>query len=209
MYTLYYSPGSASMLVHLVLLECSAEHALEPVDLQANQQHSAAYLALNPNGVVPTLIVDGQPHGEAAALAMLLAERHPEAGLAPGPADPRRADYLQWMLYLANTVQPAFRQWFYAGEYLPDHAATIKEVARMRIEASWARLDAHLATHGPYMLGTGFSVADLFATMLMRWSRNMPKPAIAWPHLATLAQHVRARSSWKRVHEIESLTEWA
>lgn len=209
MYTLYYSPGSASMLVHLTLLECGAEHALEPVDLQAKQQHGTAYLALNPNGVVPTLMVDGQPYGEAAALAMLLAERHPGTALAPAPADPGRAAYLQWMLYLANTVQPAFRQWFYAGEYLPDSEATIKEAARMRIEASWARLDAHLAAHGPYMLGADFSVVDLFATMLMRWSRNMPKPAIAWPHLSVLAQQVRSRPSWKRVHEVEGLTEWA
>jgi glutathione S-transferase len=209
MYTLYYSPGSASMLVHLVLLECSAQHALEPVDLQAKQQHGDAYLALNPNGVVPTLVIDGQPHGEAAALAMLLAERHPQAGLAPAPGSAGRAGYLQWMLYLANTVQPAFRQWFYAGEYLPDHAATIKEAARMRIEASWVRLDAHLATHGPYMLDADFSVVDLFATMLMRWSRNMPRPATAWSHLAALAQQVKARPSWKRMYEIEGLTEWA
>jgi glutathione S-transferase len=209
MYTLYYSPGSVSMLVHLVLIECGAEHALEPVDLQAKQQHGAAYLALNPNGVVPTLVVDGQPYGEAAALAMLLAERHPQAALVPAPEDAGRAGYLQWMLYLANTVQPAFRQWFYAGEYLPDDAATIKEAARMRIEASWERVDAHLAAHGPYMLGTSFSVVDLFATMLMRWSRNMPRPATAWPQLAALAERVRARPSWKRMHEIEDLTEWS
>ena len=67
MYTLYYSPGAASMLVHLVLLEIGAPHLLERVDLDAGQQRSAAYLALNPNGVVPTLVVDGVPHGEAAA----------------------------------------------------------------------------------------------------------------------------------------------
>ncbi|HVC15751.1 MAG TPA: glutathione S-transferase N-terminal domain-containing protein, partial [Rhodanobacter sp.] len=61
MYTLYYSPGAASMLVHLTLLETGAPHALERVDLEAGQQRSAAYLALNPNGVVPTLLVDGVP----------------------------------------------------------------------------------------------------------------------------------------------------
>ena len=55
MYTLYYAPGSADMLVHLTLLECGAPYRLERVDLDAGQQHSTAYLALNPNGVVPTL----------------------------------------------------------------------------------------------------------------------------------------------------------
>jgi glutathione S-transferase len=208
-YTLYYSPGAASMLVHLTLLESGAAHRLEHVDLDAGQQRSAEYLALNPNGVVPTLLVDGQPHGEAAALAILLAERHPEAGLAPAADNPARAAYLQWMLYLANTVQPAFRQWFYPTEFVPDSAAAIKEAARMRIEASWARLNTHLATHGPCMLGDAFSVADLFATMLMRWSRNMPRPATSWPHLDALAQRVKARPSWQRMYDIEGLTEWA
>ena len=45
--------------------------------------------------------------------------------------------------------------------------------------------------------------------MLMRWSRNMPKTATAWPALADLAQRVKARPSWQRLYEIEGLTEWA
>ncbi len=53
MYTLYYAPGSASMLVHLTLLEIGAPHGMERVDIEAGQQHSPAYLAINPNGVVP------------------------------------------------------------------------------------------------------------------------------------------------------------
>ncbi len=209
MYTLYYSPGTASMLVHLTLLECGAAHALVLVDVETGAQRRAEYLALNPSGVVPTLVIDGQPHGEAAALAMLLAERHPEAGLAPAPGEPGRADYLQWMLYLAHAVQPLFRQWFYAGERLPDGAETIKEAARIGIEACWTRINAHLATHGPHMLREGFSVVDLYALMLMRWSRNMPRPATDWPHLAALATRLKARASWKRLCEVENLTEWA
>jgi glutathione S-transferase len=209
MYTLYYSPGSASMLVHLVLLECGVPHTLERIDIDARQQRSAEYLALNPSGHVPTLVIDGKPHSEAAALAMLLAERHPEAGLAPAAGTPRRADYLQWMLYFANTVQPAFRLWFYADEFVQGHDDIVQNIARGRIEASWSRLHAHLAANGPYMLGEDFSVIDLYATMLMRWSRNMPRPATEWPHLAALATRIKARPSWQRLYEIEGLTEWS
>jgi glutathione S-transferase len=209
MYTLYYSPGAASMLVHMTLLECAAPHALESIDIDAGQQRSAAYLALNPNGKVPTLVIDGTPHSEAAALAMLLAERHPEAGLAPVPGNARRGDYLQWMLYLANALQPLFRQWFYAGEHLPEGAATIKQAARAGIEKCWSHIDAHLSSHGPYMLGEHASVVDLYALMLMRWSRNMPRPATEWPQLAALASRLKSRPSWKRVCEAEGLVEWA
>ena len=209
MYTLYYAPGSASMLVHLALLEIGAPHALERVDLDAGQQRSAAYLALNPHGVVPTLVIDGVPHGEAAALAMLLMERHPEAALAPAAGSAQRADYLQWMLYLANSLQPLFRQWFYPADHLPSGTDTIKEAARIGIEACWSRINTHLATHGPYVLGDSFGVVDLYALMLMRWSRNMPRPATTWPHLAALAARLKARPSWKLLCDTEGLVEWA
>ena len=209
MYTLYYSPGSANMLVHLVLLECGAPYALERVDLEAGQQRSAAYLALNPNGVVPTLVIDGVPYGEAAALAMLLVERHAEAALAPAAGHAARADYLQWMLYLANSLQPLFRQWFYPGNHATDGADIIKATARTGIEACWSRLDAHLAARGPHVLGERFSVVDLYALMLMRWSRNMPRPATHWPQLAALAARLKARPSWRQLCEAEGLVEWA
>ncbi|MGN6328674.1 MAG: glutathione S-transferase family protein [Rhodanobacter sp.] len=209
MYTLYYAPGSANLLVHLALLEIGAPHTLKRVDLDAGEQRSAAYLAINPNGVVPTLVIDGVPHGEAAALAMLLAERHPEAALAPAPASPLRADYLQWMFYLANSLQPLFRQWFYPGDHLPEGADTIRLAARAGIEKCWSKLDSHLAAHGPYLLGDTFGVVDLYTLMLMRWSRNMPKPATEWPQLAALAARLKARPSWKRVCDAEGLVEWA
>ena len=84
MYTLYYSPGTAALAVHLALIEIGAPHELREVDLEAGEQKSAAYRALNPNGVVPTLIVDGRPVAESAALLLLLGERHPECAARTG-----------------------------------------------------------------------------------------------------------------------------
>jgi glutathione S-transferase len=208
MYTLYYAPGSANLVVHLTLLEIGAPHTLERIDLEAGQQRSAAYLAINPNGMVPTLVFDGMPHSEAAALTMLLVERHPMATLAPTPDSPQRGAYLQWMFYLANSLQPLFRQWFYPGDHLPAAADTVKEAARVGIEKCWSHIDAHLAAHGPYMLGERFSVVDLYALMLMRWSRNMPRPATDWSHLAALATKLKSRRSWKQACASEGLTEW-
>lgn len=59
------------------------------------------------------------------------------------------------------------------------------------------------------LLGEHFSLVDLYALVLMRWSRNMPKPATTWPHLAELATRLKARPSWKKVCEAEGLVEWA
>lgn len=207
---LYYAPGSASFLVHWLLLELDLPHELRLVDFDSKAQKSADYLALNPNGVVPTLVIDGKPQYEAAALALLLADRHPEAGFAPAIDDPRRADYLQWMFNLANMVQPLFRQWWYPGEPAGEaNADALRAHCAPRIEAQWQRIDDHLAAHGPWLLGEHPSVADFYLTMLMRWSRNMPKPATEWPHLAALAQRLKARPSFKTLYEREGLTEWA
>ena len=210
MYTLYYNPGTASMVIHLALLETGADYRLELVDLDAGAQRSPEYLKLNPNGVVPTLIIDGKPFFEAAAGLMTIADRHPEAQLAPAQGSLERAAWNQWIMHLANTVQPAFRLWFYPHDVDAAESvqATIKEYARGRIEAAWDRIDAHLAANGPYLLGKRLSAADLMLLMLMRWSRNMPKPVTAWPALEDYAARMRARPSWKRLYELEGLTEW-
>jgi glutathione S-transferase len=80
------------MVVHLALLEIGCPHRLVKVDFASDAQHSAEYLRVNPRGQVPTLVIDGKPYFESAALLMLLAERHPEAGLAPPVGNPLRAD---------------------------------------------------------------------------------------------------------------------
>ena len=210
MQTLYYSPGAASLVVHWLLIELGVEHELRFVDTKSGAQKRPEYLALNPNGVVPTLVLDGQPMFEAAALAQTLAERHPEAGLLPPPGDARRAMHTQWMFHLANAVQPLFRIWWYPHEVAGEAQAEAAHThVRPRIEAAWDRLDAHLAANGPYLLGEAPSVADFYLVMLMRWSRGMPKPATEWPHLAALAQRMKARASFRTLYDREGLTGWA
>jgi glutathione S-transferase len=210
MYTLYYAPGAASFVVHWLLIETGAEHELHKLDLQAGEQRSPEYLRLNPSGVVPTLLIDGQPVSEAAALVMHLADAHPAAGFAPPVGTLDRARYQQWMFHLANTLQPAFRLWFYPAEAAGDGAVeAAKAAARQRIEAVFERIDRHLAEAGPFLLGERLSAADFLLTMLMRWSRNMPRPATGWPALAGLAQRMKSRPSFRELYAREGLTEWA
>lgn len=209
MYTLYYMPGAASFVVHWLLLETGAPHTLRRIDGDAGEQKSPEYLRLNPNGLIPVMIVDGAPVYEAAALALLLAERHPEARLAPAVGSPERAAYLQWMLHLANTLQPAYRAWFYPDELAgAEHRDVVQDRARERIEAAWGRIDAHLATHGDWMAGSGPTAVDFHAGMLARWSRNMPKPATEWPAVARLVARLKARPSFAELYSREGLTEW-
>src|ERR1700761_7488444 len=144
-YALYYSPGAASMAVHWMLIEMSVPFTAHLIDIDAGQQRDPAYLQLNPAGRVPTLIVDGTPRHESVALLMLLAERHPEAALAPKPDSVDRAAWFEMMVYLANTILPAMRDWFYAdsdGEAAG--AEAVRALACRRLEQAWNKLDTHL-----------------------------------------------------------------
>ncbi len=209
MYTLYYSPGAASLLVHWLLLELGQLHELRLVDTANREQKSPEYLALNPNGVVPTLLIDRAPMFEAAAIAMHLADKHADAGLAPVAGSDVRRAYTQWMFHLANAVQPLFRQWWYPHEPAGDaNTDLVRQSAGARIAEAWGRIDAHLAAHGPHLLGDTLSAADFYLVMLMRWSRSMPRPATDWPHLNALAQQLRARPSFAELYTREGLTEW-
>lgn len=208
-YTLYYSPGAASLAVHWMLIELGVPFEARLVDIDAGAQRSPDYLRMNPSGRVPTLVIDGVPYGESAALLMMLAERHPEKKFAPLPGSSTRADWLETMIYLANTVLPAMRDWFYADKD-GDHqgAEAVKALARRRIEAAWDRLDARLADGRVHLLGNELSTADFLATMLMRWSRNMPRPATTCKHLAPYIQRMRSRPAFIQVNDREGLKDW-
>jgi glutathione S-transferase len=208
-HALYYSPGAASLVVHWLLIELGEAYELRLIDTKSGEQKSPEYLALNPNGVVPTLVIEGEPRFEAAALVQTLADRCPGAGLVPAVDDPLRAQHTQWMFHLANAVQPLFRIWWYPHEVAGQaQADAAREHIAPRIEAAWDRLEAHLAANGPHLLGEKPSAVDFYLVMLMRWSRNMPRPAMQWPHLAALAQRLTARPSFRALYEREGLSEW-
>ncbi|MFM0430699.1 glutathione S-transferase family protein [Paraburkholderia aspalathi] len=208
-YRLYYSPGAASMAVHWMLIEIGIPFDAQLVDIDAGNQRNPDYLRLNSAGRVPTLVVDGTPRHESAALLMLLAERHPEAALAPAPGSADRAAWLERMIYLANTLLPAMRDWFYAdvdGE--PAGAEAVQALARRRIEEACDQLNADLADGRDYLVGGKLSAVDFLAVVVMRWTRNMPRPALGWPHLARYIRGLRALPSFIELNAREGLTEW-
>lgn len=191
--TLYHTPSTAALVVHWLLIELDVPHVLHPLDFERGEQKQPDYLALNPAGVVPTLVLDGQVLTEAAAIVLQLADLHPQAGLAPALGTPERATYYKWMFFCANTLQPAYRAWFYPSEPAgAEHAEPAQTQARRKLEAAWTQVDAHLQAHGPYLLGQALSAADFMLTMLMRWSRNMPRPTDTWPALKVHAQRMKA-----------------
>ena len=206
---LYGARSTASLVVHWLLIELGIEHELVLLDIERREHKTPGYLAINPQGRVPTLVIDGQVLTESAAICMHLADLHPASGLAPATGTPARADYYRWMCFAAYTLMPPYRAWFYADEPAgAGNAEAAREQARLAIEAAWQQVDDHLRAHGPYMLGGSVSVVDFIFTMLMRWSRNMPRPSDDWPALHALARRMKDMPSFREVYRREGLQDW-
>jgi len=111
---------------------------------------------------------------------------------------------------LANTVQPAFRHWFYPTEPAGEGVVEgVQAIARQTLEKAFQRLDDHLRAAGPYICGDfGPTAVDFHAVMLARWSRNLPKSALHWPAIAALVERLVARPSFARLSDAEELTGW-
>ncbi|MFL5316606.1 MAG: glutathione S-transferase N-terminal domain-containing protein [Microvirga sp.] len=107
MYALYYFPGNASLLPHMMLREIGAPFELRLVDRAQNAQKSAEYLRLNPNGRIPVLIDGDLVLYETAAVALHLCDRHPEAALAPAPGTPERSLFYRCWFTLRIRRRPS------------------------------------------------------------------------------------------------------
>jgi len=208
MLALYYYPGNASLLPHMMLREIGAEFELHFVDQGNLQQKSPEYLKLNPNGRIPVLVDGDLVLFETAAIALHLADTFSQAGLAPAVGTKERAEFYKWMMHLTNTPQAEFRAWFYPHEHVSDEAAApaVKQAAGERLNRMFDVISAQLGDR-TWLLGETFSAADLFLFMLIRWSRNMPRPARTIPNLKALAERVLARPAVQETFRAEGIQE--
>jgi glutathione S-transferase len=213
MYKLYYFPSNANVAPHILLEEIGAPYELVLIDRTKGAHKEAAYLQLNPGGVIPTLIDGELVLTESAAICWYLAEQHPQAGLVGAVGSADRAHALRWLMYLTNTLQAEILHYYYPTRLGGDDTVTadaLKSRAEARISGMLTILDNQLVTsHGPYLLGEKFCVADAFLFMLCRWTRNMAKPARDYPQLATFVQTMVARPSVIRAMTQEGVaTPW-
>ncbi len=201
MFTLFWSPGSASMAPHVLLEELGVPYELSRVDL--GKPRDSRYLQLNPWDRVPTLLLEGKPIYESAAICMYLADRHPEKGLAPAPGTAERALYYQWLLFLADTLQPAFMRvyWPSRGSSDPAHEPAVKEKALKDVAAIWATLDKLLAGKS-WLVGERFSVADIYFHMLYTWDLDMKELRRRHANLAAIFNRIHERPAVARIAEL-------
>lgn len=169
-YILYGDTGSGAFCVEAALAEAGEHIDARPISLEANEQKSESFLALNPAGKIPALqLPEGGIVTETAALLVLIAERHPDAHLLPAPAAPDRATALRWIAFMASEIYPIVEIADYPERFVAEHkgAAVLKQSAKKRIRERLAVVEE--AVKGPWFLGEAFSALDIYAAMFSRW----------------------------------------
>ena len=214
MIELHYFPGNASMAPHILLHELGLPFRLQLVDRTRNAHKDPAYLALNPNGLIPVLRDRDLVLYEAAAICLHLADQAPQAGLLPALGSAGRAQAYKWLVWLSSTLQANLIHYFYPERLVDDGnaaaAAQVKDHAQARVGALLDQLEAQLAGHGQaWLLDGAYSVADPYAFMLCRWTRGFDGPASApardRPAIAAWLGRMLARPAVQRVLADEGL----
>jgi glutathione S-transferase len=182
-YILYGDKRSGAFSVECALAETGVPYEFKIISLEKNEQKGAAFLAINPSGKIPALkLPTGEIVPESAGLLLTLADRHPEAGLLPPQGTPARANCYRWLAFMASEIYPMVEIVDYPERFAPQgpESEALKTKARDRIRERFLILEKAVA--GPWLLPTGFSVADIYAVMFSRWSigqewrqENLPK----------------------------------
>lgn len=214
MFQLHYYPSTASMAPHILLRELGAAFELVLVDRAADAHKSAAYLRLNPNGLLPVLQDGELVLYETAAILLHLVDTHPQAGLSPPLGSPERAQFYKWLMWLTNTLQANLILYFYPDRYVDkDNETAVAQVrfqAQLRIGSMLGQLDQLLAAHsGPWILGSAYSALDPFVFTLARWTRGFTgpasQPARDYPHLGPYLRRMLERRAVQQALAAEQL----
>jgi glutathione S-transferase len=187
---LYFRPGACSLSPHIVLRELGLPFDLEKVDTKAGKTQSGAdFRAINPKGYVPTLqLDDGEVLTEGAAIVQYLADRKPDAMLAPPAGSMDRYRLQEWLNYIATEIHKGFSPMFRAES---DEA---KKPLAAALTAKFPFLARHLAPR-QFLMGDRFTVADAYLFTVLNWSKFVGIELSAWPELRAYHERVGARPS--------------
>ena len=185
MLKLFLSPGSSSMAPHIALHEIGADFEICSLSFVRREHRDPAYLAINPEGKVPTLLIDGRPLTEVAGILFYLARQFPDAGLLPVNDPEAEAHVVSWMSFLASTVHPARRRGV-------DYAVDIYRFAEKRLGQR------------VFVGGTKMSAADIHLFRLFWRFRNSANLASGTlPVLEAFYDRMMERPAVKKTLEIE------
>ena len=196
-------PGACSLAAHIALREAGEAFHLVLVDTAARTTATGEdYDLVNPEGYVPALrLDDGRVLREGAAVLQFIADRHPEAGLAPAPATFERAQLQEHLNFTASELHKAFKP-FFSGTPLEGEARAAAEAV---VLARLAHFERVLQDGRAYLLGDHFSVADAYLFVVASWTGHVGIALEALPSLQAFVARVAAREHTRAALRAEGL----
>jgi glutathione S-transferase len=198
-WTYYTAPGTCALAAHIALHEAGANFEVVKLDFGAQQQQSAEYLAINPKGRVPALRTPQGVLTETPALLAFIAQRFPEAALAPLDDAFAFARFQEFNSYRASTVHVAHAHKRRGARWADDAAAI--EAMRLKVPQTMTAcaklLEAQLGA-APWVLGERYSVADSYLFTLTGWLEGDGVDMAQFPALQAHHQRVGQRPAVQR-----------
>ncbi|MCF2521473.1 glutathione S-transferase family protein [Bradyrhizobium sp. G127] len=195
MMQLYWCPRSRSFSALWLMEEVGQPYERALIDITTGAQKTSEFLAINPMGKVPALKDGDATVAEASAICAYVAERYPEAKLAPPVGDPRRAKYLQWLFFSPGCIEPAMIEIF-TKISVPTSTAAWGSAAQV-----FDVLDAALEK-GPFLLGDMFTAADIMIGSGLNFATRLFKMVPARPSFDRYIDACSARPAFQRATEL-------
>jgi glutathione S-transferase len=191
-YVLHGYPSSGSAAVEVALVAGGVPHEIRDLNHKAGDLSHPDFLALNPRGQVPVLVLpDASVVTEIPAILLHLADAYPASGLAPPPGSPQRAQHDRWLAFShANLYEGVLRS-FYADRYTtdPDGAEGVRAAADTYIRRHLEILDK-VVGEGPFLFGAKLMAVDCLIWIVVSWLE--PDQLAGSPRIAALAAALAA-----------------
>ena len=209
MYTLYFSPGSCSLIVNCLLEELEVPFELKRVDFASKEHHGEAYRRINPKGKVPALVTPDGPLTECLALVEYVCDRHDaRRQWLPEPGSWGRARALERMTTLSTEIHNNLANRFFHPDAFSDDPvvqAAVKESGEQRLTAYFREEDARL-TGDTWSGGASPDASDLYFMVIARWGRWLEDSAVRMPNIERFFLRMTGRPAVKRAMEREGIT---
>lgn len=202
---LYFSPGACSLVPLIALEEAGAVYTSHPVLLSRGEHKKPEYLALNPKGKVPLLVVDGQQVTENVAILTALSKLHPEAGLLPTHDVMAEVQALSMLAWCASGLHPYITR-LCMPQFICDDASAAPRIQAMAAEM----LTKNLAILNQQLEGQDWflgewSAVDAYLFWVWRRIQGAPIDATAFLNLASHFQRMQTRPGVQRALAAEKL----
>jgi glutathione S-transferase len=186
---LYFSPGACSLSPHIVLRELGLPFETVQVDLKTKRTSDGSdFWKINPKGYVPTLqLDDGSILTEGPAIVQYLADRKPDAGLAPANGSFARYRLQEWLNFISTELHKQFSPLFNPATPEP-----VKQAQQERLAMRFGEIVAAMGS-APWLMGDAFTVADAYLYTVLTWAAYVGVDLAPFPALQAYMQRVEAR----------------